>query len=55
MNISIKDNKESSQIKIDDKELTNVSSYSISSDASLTTVTLVFKLPKNNVSIKADY
>lgn len=55
MEISIKDSKEMNEIKIDDKKLTNVISYSLSSDVDTVMVTLVLEFPKNKVNIQADY
>lgn len=54
MKISLKESEKISEIKIDDKKLTNVISYSISSDVDTTKVTLVLELPKDNVNVQFD-
>lgn len=55
MKLSIKDCKDEIEIKIDDKTLTNVISYSISSDTNTAAISLVLELPKNQVDFKAEY
>ncbi len=54
MEISLKESKKICEIKIDDKKLTNVISYSISSDVNTTKVTLVLDFPKDNVNVQVD-
>ena len=55
MKISLKESEKISEIKIDDKKLTNVISYSISPDLDTTKVTLVLEFPKDNANIQVDY
>lgn len=54
MKISLKESQKVCEIKIDDKKLTNVISYSISSDVDTTKVTLVLELSKDNVNVQVD-
>lgn len=54
MEISLKESGKNFDIKINDKKLTNVTSYSISSDVYTTKVTLVLEFPKDNVNIQVD-
>ena len=54
MEISLKESEKISEIKIDDKKLTNVISYSISSDVDTIKVTLVLEFPKDNVNVQVD-
>ena len=54
MNISLKESEKNFDIKIDDKKLTNVASYSISSDVNTTKITLVLVFPKDNVNVHVD-
>ena len=54
MKINLKESEKISEIKIDDKKLTNVVSYSISSDVNTTKITLVLEFPKDNVNVQVD-
>ena len=54
MKISLKESQKVCEIKIDDKILTNVINYSISSDVNTTEVTLVLEFPKDNVNVQVD-
>lgn len=54
MDLSITDTSEVFSIKMDDKEIENVSSYSISSDLDIFRLHLELTLPKSNVTIQVD-
>ena len=55
MEISIVETKDKNLIKIDDTNLSNVLSYSISSDDHRAEVTLVLAFPKDKVNVQVDY
>lgn len=55
MDLSITDTSEVFSIKMDDKEIENVSSYSISSDQDFLRLRLELTLPRSNVTIKVDH
>ncbi len=55
MNLSITDTSEVFSIKIDDKEIENVSSYSLSSDSDILRLRLELTIPKSKVSIQVDH
>ena len=55
MELSIVETKDKSLIRIDDKYLNNVLSYSISSDEHRAEVTLVLAFPKDKVNVQVDY
>lgn len=55
MEVSIKDSDGKLEIKIDDKEMENVTSYSLSSDVDTVTLNLNFVLPRENVKVQAAY
>lgn len=54
MNLSVSDTSEVFSIKIDDKEIENVSSYSLSSDSDFLRLRLELTIPKSNVTIQVD-
>ena len=55
MNLSVTDTSEVFSIKIDDKEIENVSSYSLSSDSDILRLRLELTIPKLKVSIQVDH
>lgn len=55
MEICIVESKDKNLIRIDDTYLSNVLSYSISSDDYSAEVTLVLAFPKDKVNVQADY
>lgn len=55
MDLSITDTSEVFSIKMDDKEIENVSSYSISSDQSFLHLHLELTIPRSKVTIQVDH
>ena len=55
MDLSITDTSDVFSIKMDDKEIENVSRYSISSDQDFLRLRLELTLPRSNVTIQVDH
>lgn len=55
MDLSITDTSEVFSIKMDGKEIENISSYSLSSDSDILRLRLELAIPKSNVTIQVDH